>query len=262
MLLKKLCAAAAAAVLCTAGVLPVYADAASSKMIDVVRLEPAYEPDMQTAEFLTLVPQEGVQFRITVTYHSPEREALVMYSADLTGTANRRFAMELEPGDYTFTAETARFADGGMQSYSEKITVENPDYTEGLDITRVTLMLDSAVQKDTEERQPELTASEPQTDGGTRRLEQTLTFFRYDRLRGDYNGDGTVNAADATEVLKQYNLWLAEDPLTASAGQLAACDFNGNGCPDPKDAVQILRYFNMVMAEDAGDWDVLLKPAV
>lgn len=253
-MLQKLTAITAAFLL-AAGMMPVRADAA-----EAIQIQPLYEPDQQTAAYLNLIPQEGEQFSITVTYHSPEREALVMYRADLTGAEGRKYVILLEPGDYTLTSVTTLLGDGGTQSYSEQFSVENPDYEEGLDQTRITVHLSAAVQDDAIHTPPTFSSNQPVTADGIKRIEKQLCFFRYARLRGDFDGDGEVTPRDATGVLKDYNRYLSEDPTEATPGQLAACDFNGNGYLDAKDATPIMRYFNIAMAEDEGSWDFLDKP--
>lgn len=57
------------------------------------------------------------------------------------------------------------------------------------------------------------------------------------RLRGDANGDGRVNVADATVALR-----FAVGIVTPTPDQVAALDFNGDGRVDVGDVTRLLRY--------------------
>ncbi len=68
-------------------------------------------------------------------------------------------------------------------------------------------------------------------------LNMTVTEARfYGAERGDVNGDGAINASDATRVLLA-----AVDKITLSEDEIAAADFNGDGKVNAADAMKILR---------------------
>ncbi len=63
-------------------------------------------------------------------------------------------------------------------------------------------------------------------------------------LLGDVNGDGTVDAKDATQILRYANGKSSSLNQMSEAEQLASADVNGDKTVDAKDATQILRHVN------------------
>ena len=61
---------------------------------------------------------------------------------------------------------------------------------------------------------------------------------------GDVNGDGKVDAIDASEVLKEYALLSTGQEPTFTEMQKKAADIDGNGITDASDASSILRYYS------------------
>lgn len=60
---------------------------------------------------------------------------------------------------------------------------------------------------------------------------------------GDVNGDGSVNAKDASAILVEYALLSTGESPTFSAAQKQAADVNADGKTDAKDASSILSYY-------------------
>lgn len=62
-------------------------------------------------------------------------------------------------------------------------------------------------------------------------------------ILGDINGDGIVDAGDASDVLAEYANMAANNPSTFDDIQKAAADFNNDGKIDASDASGILAYY-------------------
>lgn len=63
-------------------------------------------------------------------------------------------------------------------------------------------------------------------------------------LHGDANGDGNVDALDATQILRYANGKTSSVDEMTEEEMLARCDVNGDGEVNALDATQILRYAN------------------
>jgi hypothetical protein len=249
MIRMKLAAAAAAA-LCAFTAMPLTAHA-----VDYDTIAPVYPLDQPAAAKLTLIPPADESFSVTIAQHSPERESLVLYDAKIAAEKGHRYVMMLEPGDYTVTYAAARFADGGVQTAEQTLHVENPDFAEDIDTARITVTMKFGTLPDTETAEPVLTEDSVTREDGLDRKVYTLSFFRYERLRGDWDGDGAVMPVDVMQVMKEANRQLLEEPLTGTKGQFAACDIDGNGQLDARDVLKMLRYSNKMLVDDEASWD-------
>lgn len=65
---------------------------------------------------------------------------------------------------------------------------------------------------------------------------------------GDVNGDGYVDASDATLVLRAYTLNISGKDCNLSDEQMNAADINGDKTVDASDATHILRYYTMLLS--------------
>lgn len=82
-------------------------------------------------------------------------------------------------------------------------------------------------------------------------VEYTVNFFSLDDvsgepavyLLGDVNGDGEVNANDASAVLTEYSAVSTNQASTLSSEQKQSADINGDGTVDAVDASAILAYY-------------------
>ncbi len=63
-------------------------------------------------------------------------------------------------------------------------------------------------------------------------------------LKGDVNNDGTVDAKDATQILRASNGKASAIDSMDESERIARGDINGDGSVDAKDATQILRFVN------------------
>lgn len=64
--------------------------------------------------------------------------------------------------------------------------------------------------------------------------------------KGDVNGDGAVNAGDASLVLAYYALQQTGHPSSFTGSQIKAADYNGDGTVNANDASLILAYYAAV----------------
>ena len=224
-------------------------------------IEPIYEPDQPYAADLNLSVSGEIPCTLQIMQHSPEADALMVCHADLPAEAGQ-YVVSLEPGDYTVSVSASPLSDGVLPlTESQDLTVENPDFSEDLDYTDYRIEADfTQIGSDAV---PASSASEPESTetDGIRTVTQSMHFQYYEnRLAGDYDGDGTVTAYDASRVLVNFSLSIAGiDDLPGTKEQLYACDLNGNGEMDAYDSSLILRYFSMDIAGLDPDWSMVLK---
>ncbi|MDD7185058.1 MAG: dockerin type I domain-containing protein, partial [Oscillospiraceae bacterium] len=62
-------------------------------------------------------------------------------------------------------------------------------------------------------------------------------------IPGDVNGDGFVNASDASDILAEYALISSGEPATFSDIQKISADFNNDGLINSSDASEVLAYY-------------------
>lgn len=80
---------------------------------------------------------------------------------------------------------------------------------------------------------------------------------------GDVNGDSTIDASDASDILYAYTLKATTGTLGMTAVEEAASDVNGDGATDAVDASKILSYY--AYTSTGGDMlfpDFILNPPV
>lgn len=72
-----------------------------------------------------------------------------------------------------------------------------------------------------------------------------LIVYRGDvqNIPGDVNGDGFVNASDASDILAEYALISSGEPATFSDIQKISADFNNDGLINSSDASEVLAYY-------------------
>lgn len=70
-----------------------------------------------------------------------------------------------------------------------------------------------------------------------------LSFCEFDYAYGDVNGSGLVDAADATEVLSEYNRRSVGEKSGLTTAQLMKAELNDDNTVDASDASSILMYY-------------------
>ena len=75
-------------------------------------------------------------------------------------------------------------------------------------------------------------------------IEKGATINSGEYLLGDVNKDGSVDAKDATQILRSANGKTSAFDSMSEAEALGRGDVNKDGSVDAKDATQILRFVN------------------
>ncbi len=226
------------------------------------KITPIYEPDRPIAGQLDVsFVSDTAPIMMEVYQHSPERENLLYCTYNFADAKQgSAWRVELEPGSYTVQMTARLLKDGSMkQTFKQDFEIADPD--ENADVrysyTTYEMTVSETAIADTEEsgkHTGELKSED--TTEGLRELCQTVSFDYYDRLRGDFDGDGAITAVDATKTLIESGNAMIGNPYEElTPGKLAACDMNHNGIPDVKDTMAILRYFGEKNAGREPVWE-------
>ena len=226
------------------------------------KITPIYEPDRPIAGQLDVsFASDTAPIVMEVYQHSPERENLLYCTYNFADAKQgSAWRVELEPGSYTVQMTARLLKDGSMkQTFKQDFEIADPD--ENADVrysyTTYEMTVSETAIADTEEtgKHTGELKSEDATEG-LRKLSQTVSLDYYDRLRGDFDGDGEVTSLDAMHMLiESGNLMADLDFAELTPGKLAACDMNHNGEPDVKDSMAILRYFGEKLAGREPVWE-------
>ena len=187
---------------------------------------------------------------IEIVQHSPERENLELYNTTLESDKTKLYVFRAEPGDYTVTISTASVFGGSPDcTYTQDVKIENPDYATGEDAfsaTRYAFFGKYLSTADSEKAAAQKLYEEPvlRSNSETKKgVMCAVGFPRYNRQRGDFNGDGSIDSADAQLTLNTYADALAGKTDTTQPAARHACDINGDGALDSADAQNILIYY-------------------
>ncbi|MGN0648791.1 MAG: hypothetical protein ACI4J3_09200 [Oscillospiraceae bacterium] len=223
---------------------------------EVFMLTPLYTPIKQTDSVCKVSVAAGVEFTLSVYQHSPERDALLMYTVSETPLADTIYCcVQLEPGDYTLTISMPAICGCPTQLRHElDFTVINPDYATDHMQTNVTVDLSATVDADmplgfTGD------AEESYIENGTEYRNATLVCNQAEGLRGDVHPDGVIDSADAIVTLRAYNAALMQLPAPITEIQAVCADIDGDGSIQPADAIAILRYYNALLMHETPDWN-------
>lgn len=186
-------------------------------------------------------------FSVQIIQHSPERDNLLLYDNDFAAGNDPRYFYRIEPGDYTIriTAE-AIIASAVKRTFEYDFTIENADYSaepELFERTQYGFLLEFETAAGDDPALPVLTNTENSIQVDSKVIIQTVTFGRYARFRGDYDGDGTTDSSDAQQTLIAYLESMIGKGDVANAEQIAACDIDGDGVLTSSDAQQILAFY-------------------
>ena len=224
------------------------------------KITPIYEPDRPIAGQLDVsFASDTAPIVMEVYQHSPERENLLYCTYNFADAKQgSAWRVELEPGSYTVQMTARILKDGSMkQTFRQDFEIVDADDHAGTVFTDFTVNISETQIADTEEAGKNTGEIEqvPEEDG-LKVLQQNVSFDYYDRLRGDFDGDGVITAVDATKTLIESGNAMIGNPYEElTPGKLAACDMNHNGIPDVKDAMAILRYFGEKNAGREPVWE-------
>lgn len=196
--------------------------------------------------------------KIKIVQHSPERENLLLYDTAAKLEKEDMLLFRAEPGSYTISVSTPDiFNSASYCTYTQDFTIENPDYadeTQPYQATEYLFFGKYLKTADSEESAAQVLTTDQMYAQNNNRFIVSLGFPRYGRLRGDYNGDGVADLADAQLTLREYGKVLSGKKTDTEPGVLAACDITGDGVIDVADAQQILMYYAEAMANKIPHW--------
>lgn len=87
----------------------------------------------------------------------------------------------------------------------------------------------------------------------------SLRINMSDRMLGDVNNDGVVDAVDATRTLRAYTLIMSNMDSGFTPAETAAADVDGDGAITGIDATLILKYYTYVISYGDIDFITFLK---
>ncbi len=223
---------------------------------DVFLLTPIYTPIRETDSVCKVNVPAGTEFTLSVYQHSPERDALLMYSITDTPLTDTLYCcVQMEPGDYTL--ELSMPAISSCPTVLRQVvgfTVVNPDYATDYSETTVTVNLAAAVNADTPLG---FTGGieESYIENGTEYIHADFVCNQAEGMRGDANLDDVIDTGDAIVALQAYTAALMQTPSPISEIQTVCADIDGDGLIQPADAIAILRYYNALLMDEIPDWN-------
>ncbi|MBQ9905440.1 MAG: dockerin type I repeat-containing protein [Oscillospiraceae bacterium] len=195
---------------------------------------------------------------IKITQHSPERKNLLLYESDIQCDPNDIYVFPAEPGDYTIEISTGKIYNSPcVYTYTQDFTIDNADYSTDPQYSKTIISFCGKYLRaddDNAGEMPELLSSESYYNIGEKVPYIAVGFPRYARSRGDYNGDGQVDSADAQLTLNTYADILAGIPGSVLPAAWAAGDINGDGTIDSADAQNILMFYVDAIAGNTPHW--------
>ncbi len=249
---RRLISISAACLLLGGQMLPQTAYAAD----EVFLLSPLYTPIRQTDSICKVNVAAGTEFTLSVYQHSPERDALLMYTITDTPLTDTIYCcVQLEPGDYTL--ELAMPAISGcptVMSQTLAFTVVNPDYATDHTDTTLTVDVSAAIQAD---MPLGFTggAEASYIENSTEYINAAFVCNQAEGLRGDANRDSKIDSSDAIIALQAYNASLMQTPAPINEIQAVCADIDGDGVIQPADAIGILQYYNDLLMNETPDWN-------
>lgn len=223
---------------------------------EVLMLPPIYTPIKQTDSICKLNVAAGTEFTLSVYQHSPERDALLMYTISEMPLAETLYCcVQLEPGNYTLELAMPAISGCPTQLCRElDFTVIDPDYA--TDYSQIVVAVDLSATMDaalplgfTGD------AEESYIENGTEYINASFVCNQAEGLRGDAEPDGVIDSSDAVVALRAYNSTLMQTPFPLTEIQAICADVDGDGVIQPADAIAILRYYNALLMHETPDWN-------
>ena len=186
---------------------------------------------------------EDLEYGIEIYQSSPERSKLCLYSITMPLKKGDSAAFPLETGDYTVCVTVGATKDHlAPQTMERSFNVLNLDFTNAYKENHINFNL--ALNHDDTAENTSVVERDSKVEDGIYAVDYDFTFTQYDRLRGDFTGDGEIKMNDAFQVLMIFTMELTHltPDVPPTAGQIAACDLNMDGTLDIHDAKDILDY--------------------
>lgn len=228
---------------------------AAEQTVCIETVCPDFEP--LSEDIIRFSGLENNRVQIRIVQHSPERENLLLYDTELQSEPEHNYIFRAEPGDYTITVSTPTVSGGAaVSTYTQKFTIDNADFSDApqYEKTEVCFTGSYLQAKDTEIAAPEQLSANTEYADGVKQQAAEIGFPRYQRIRGDFDGDGTVDVSDAQQTLNAYAELLSDKPAEIVPAASAACDISGDGRLDAEDAQAILLYYSETLAGNTPHW--------
>ena len=204
-----------------------------------VAVEPKYPMHGNKCGMITIVPNVERDVHVTIVQNTPDGDYKYYDEVIPVDADDRTFEFKLEGKDdsvYTVTIGVPKYS-GSQQcvEYTESISVKDTDEMTDDSISGYNFTYNINKNEEEGKEDAETAAYEKTKDGVIDsdkivQNEADLSFPVLEGLKGDANGDGTVNVRDAAAIASALAKG-TELPLTA--------DFNGDGKVNIRDAAAI-----------------------
>ncbi len=209
-------------------------------------------------DIITVEVPEGLPVSVEIVQHSPERENLLLYKYDAAEPGS--YVFRAEPGSYTVTLTSDAVRGSAVRSSAFTVFVINDANDsvgdDAYDFTDFRIICSRKMIEDSETADVTLSEAASGLTEGVLIYSQKAEFKQYGGYRGDYDGDGDTDNADAQLVLNDYAAWVADKSFKPDqpAGRIAAADYDGDGQLTAADAQVILNFYTMTVAGQIPQW--------
>ena len=212
-------------------------------------ITPVYEYfcDTDVNGSITVELADGLKADVSIAIDTPELTAQPYYSEKSLDSSDT-YTFRLEGRDktaydyQTYTVNMVFYGEGSYMKNPYTFTVDIPD---GNDHPDSFADYKFSFKYDEKESSSEYeTVSE---DGN----EKTVLLHMNKVVKGDVNGDGSVNSIDASQIMAEYSL-LSTDKENAmfASWQTTAGDLNNDGSVNSIDASLVMAYYSYVSTHD------------
>ena len=238
---------------------------ACGNMLSASAADASYYPDSvcdgfepYAKDLITVQVPDDLSVSIDIMQHSQERENLLLYKHDAKQPGFYMF--RVEPGSYTVTLTADAVRGSAVKSSAFTVFVIN-DANDSVgddahDLTDYQIICSKSMIEDSGISGITLSEAASGLTEGVLIYSQKAEFKQYNGFRGDYDGDGDTDNADAQFVLNDYAAWVADQTFQPDipAGRIAAADYDGDGRLTAADAQEILTFYTMTVAGRIPQW--------
>lgn len=225
----------------------------TSYAADAVKQVPVYQEfdeNEVNGAVIVNVPEASIA-DVLITFTSPEVTNEIYYDSHLQGGKSYSFDIEgrdnteLDYRNYKFSV-VIRGGDYGISSEPiiDEITV--PDVNDNPD-SYVEYIYNFTIDGEKSDNEWDIVSHK-----GT---EKNIAVHLNNITLGDIDGDGIVNASDASAVLREYSVVLTGGESDFNSRQKLQADVNHDGSIDSKDASRILAYYSVNSTGGNASWD-------
>lgn len=245
-----------AAAVCCGAAFP--ASAADTAPVVLKTVCPGYEP--LSDDMLYLTPDPAMPVRIELVQHSPERANLVLYKSTLEpAAAGTKYACAVEPGDYTLrvTYSPVKSSINNDKTVEHLFKIENADYAPAdapFTKTEMTVSMPAQLCSAAQALGPAVGRTTQVVKNAVNTCSVSIPLSYYSGERGDFDGNGVTDVADAQYVLKEYVETLSGKTGSANAMQKTVCDIDGDGKLSVSDVQYILIFYTEALSGKNPKW--------